>query len=50
MKTYQVTGLTTEEAELLDIALSLAVKHAPSGSIKYRELQKKIETQFEQQE
>ena len=48
-KTYRLE-LSVEQAEMLDISLSLAVKHAPSGSPRYRLLQREIGRQFEAQD
>jgi microcystin degradation protein MlrC len=52
LKTYRIEGLTTQEAELLDVALSVAAAN-PGGHTNgqaYRDLQSKIESQFEEQD
>lgn len=52
VKTYRIEGLSAEEAELLDIALSVAAAN-PKGHTdgsKYRALQKKLKHQFELQD
>jgi hypothetical protein len=51
MKTYNLK-LTAQQAELLDIALSVAAAN-PKGHTdgsKYRDLQKEVERQFEEQD
>jgi hypothetical protein len=49
LKTYTLK-LTADQAELLDIAMSIAVAEAQSRSPKYRELQQEIQRQFEAQD
>lgn len=51
MKTY-ILKLTTEQAELIDVALCVAAAN-PQGHTdgsKYRELQKEVERQLEKQD